>query len=75
ANHDLNGYSSRYETQIGKVDILLDNMLSEGIKIVDPQSSLCKGFECEYMKNENALYYDRQHLNEFGAVEALRNIY
>ncbi|MFP8618556.1 acyltransferase family protein [Klebsiella grimontii] len=75
ANNDLNGYSSRYETQIGKVDIILDNMLSEGIKIVDPQSSLCKGFECEYMKNENALYYDRQHLNEFGAIEALRNLY
>lgn len=74
-NRDLNGYSSRYETQIGKVDVILDNMLSEGIEIVDPQSSLCREFECAYMKNENALYYDRQHLNEFGAIEALRNIY
>ncbi|HDO6739705.1 acyltransferase family protein [Klebsiella pneumoniae] len=75
ASHDLSGYSDRFESKLQKVDSVLDELLSKNIKIINPQNTLCNDSECEYMKESNALYYDRQHLNKLGAIEALKSIY
>ncbi|HFT6644600.1 acyltransferase family protein [Klebsiella pneumoniae] len=75
ANHDLSGYSGRFESKLESVDLVLDELLSKNIKIIDPHNALCNESECEYMKENNALYYDGQHLNKFGAIEALKSLY
>ncbi|HBS7064813.1 TPA: hypothetical protein MAO48_004975, partial [Klebsiella pneumoniae] len=75
ANHDLNGFSGRFEPKLENVDAVIDSLSSSDIRIINPESELCNNSQCEYVKDNNALYYDRQHLNDYGAIEALKSIY
>lgn len=75
ANHDLNGFSGRFEPKLENVEAVLDSLPFSDVKIISPDTVLCNNSQCAYVKNNNALYYDRQHLNDYGALEALRSIY
>lgn len=75
ASHDINGYSKRIEEKNSNVDLVIDNISSTGVRIIDPSDSLCEKVGCQYMIRNNAIYYDRQHLNSLGGVQALKDIY